>query len=93
MVEEAYGLCWQVCLTLCLLVCHSPPFDKEIAGDLGIASDLQTATIDRKMRNRLIDKSDRVYLWSYPDVCGFNLAMCTRGGVETAEVDPKTMAV
>ncbi|MGZ4928693.1 MAG: NAD(P)/FAD-dependent oxidoreductase [Halobacteriota archaeon] len=56
----------------------------------GIASDLQTAQLSRKMRNRLIDTLTGLPL-VVSDVCGFNLAMCTRGGVETNEVDPKTM--
>jgi predicted flavoprotein YhiN len=56
----------------------------------GIASDLQTAQLTRKMRNRLIDNLTGLPL-VVSDVCGFDLAMCTRGGVETAEVDPKTM--
>jgi hypothetical protein len=68
----------------------SPRLTKRLLEISGIASDLQTAQLTRKMRNRLIDNLIGLPL-VVSDVCGFNLAMCTRGGVETAEVDPKTM--
>jgi len=68
----------------------SPRFLKKLLEISGIASDLQTAQLTRKMRNRLIENLTGLPL-VVSDVCGFNLAMCTRGGVETAEVDPKTM--
>ena len=56
----------------------------------GIALDLQLSQLTREMRNRLIDNLTGLSL-VVSDVCGFNAAMCTRGGVLTAEVDPKTM--
>ena len=68
----------------------SPRLTKRLLEISGIASDLQTAQLTRKMRNRLIDNLTGLPL-VVSDVCGFDLAMCTRGGVETAEVDPKTM--
>jgi predicted Rossmann fold flavoprotein len=68
----------------------SPHLTKRLLELSGIASDLQMAQMTRKMRNRLIDNLTGLPL-VVSDVCGFNLAMCTRGGVETAEVDPKTM--
>ncbi|MGZ4932057.1 MAG: aminoacetone oxidase family FAD-binding enzyme, partial [Halobacteriota archaeon] len=68
----------------------APRFLKKLLGISGIASDLQMAQLTRKMRNRLIENLTGLPL-VVSDVCGFNLAMCTRGGVETAEVDPKTM--
>jgi hypothetical protein len=67
-----------------------PRLTKRLLEISGIASDLQTAQLTRKMRNRLIDNLTGLPL-VVSDVCGFDLAMCTRGGVETAEVDPKTM--
>lgn len=56
----------------------------------GIASDLQLSQLTREMRNRLIDNLTGLS-FVVSDVCGFNAAMCTRGGVLTTEVDPKTM--
>lgn len=56
----------------------------------GIALDLQLSQLTREKRNRLIDNLTGLSL-VVSDVCGFNAAMCTRGGVLTAEVDPKTM--
>ena len=56
----------------------------------GIAIDLQMSHLTREMRNRLIDNLTGLSL-IVSDVCGFNAAMCTRGGVLTAEVNPKTM--
>jgi len=56
----------------------------------GIASDLQLSQLTREMRNRLIDNLTGLSLVVF-DVCGFNAAMCTRGGVLTGEVNPKTM--
>jgi len=57
---------------------------------LGISSDLRISQLTREMRRRLIDN-----LTGFPlvvsDVSGFNEAMCTRGGVEISEVNPKTM--
>jgi len=56
----------------------------------GMASDLQVAQLSREMRNRLIDNLTGISL-VVSDLCGYNTAMVTRGGVETMEVNPKTM--
>jgi len=56
----------------------------------GIASDLQMAQLTREMRNRLIDNLTGLSL-VVSDLCGYNNAMVTRGGVETQDVNPKTM--
>jgi predicted Rossmann fold flavoprotein len=56
----------------------------------GIASDLKMAQLTREMRNCLIDNLTGLSL-AVSDLCGYNTAMVTRGGVETIEVDPKTM--
>ncbi|MGV8126584.1 MAG: NAD(P)/FAD-dependent oxidoreductase [Methanothrix sp.] len=56
----------------------------------GITLDLQISQLTREMRNRLIDNLTGLSL-VVSDVCGFNAAMCTRGGVLTTEVNPKTM--
>ena len=56
----------------------------------GIALDLQMSQLTREMRNRLIDNLTGLPLVVF-DVCGFDAAMCTRGGVSTGEVNPKTM--
>lgn len=56
----------------------------------GIALDLPISHLSREMRNRLIDNLTGLSL-AVSEVCGFDQAMCTRGGVLTAEVNPKTM--
>jgi predicted Rossmann fold flavoprotein len=56
----------------------------------GIASYLQMAQLTREMRSCLIDNLTGLYL-VVSDLCGNNQAMVTRGGVETIEVNPKTM--
>ena len=56
----------------------------------GIAFDLKMAQLTREMRSRMIDNLTGLSLF-VSDLCGNNLAMVTRGGVETIEVDPKTM--
>lgn len=56
----------------------------------GIASDLKMAQLTREMRNCLIDNLTSLSL-VVSDLCGYNIAMVTRGGVETIEVNPKTM--
>ncbi|MEI8003021.1 MAG: NAD(P)/FAD-dependent oxidoreductase, partial [Methanothrix sp.] len=63
---------------------------KRIQEVSGIASDLQMAQLTREMRYRLIDNLTGISL-VVSDLCGYNLAMCTRGGVETMQVNPKTM--
>jgi len=56
----------------------------------GIAFDLKMAQLTREMRSRIIDNLTGLSLF-VSDLCGNNLAMVTRGGVETIEVNPKTM--
>ena len=56
----------------------------------GIATDLKMAQLNREMRGCLIDNLTSLSL-VVSDLCGYNTAMVTRGGVETMEVDPKTM--
>jgi predicted Rossmann fold flavoprotein len=56
----------------------------------GIATDLKMAQLTREERNCLIDNLTGLSL-VVSDLCGYNTAMVTRGGVETMEVDPKTM--
>ena len=56
----------------------------------GIAPDLKMAQLTREMRNCLIDNLTGLSL-VVSDLCGYNTAMVTRGGVETIEVNPKTM--
>jgi predicted Rossmann fold flavoprotein len=56
----------------------------------GIASYLQMAQLTREMRSCLIDNLTGLSL-VVSDLCGNNQAMVTRGGVETIEVNPKTM--
>ncbi|MCX6673618.1 MAG: NAD(P)/FAD-dependent oxidoreductase [Methanothrix sp.] len=63
---------------------------KRILEISGMASDLQMAQLTREMRNRLIDNLTALSL-VVSDLCGYNQAMVTRGGVETMEVNPKTM--
>lgn len=56
----------------------------------GISSGLRMSQLTREMRNRLIDNLTGLSL-AVSDVSGFNAAMCTRGGAEISEVNPKTM--
>jgi predicted Rossmann fold flavoprotein len=63
---------------------------KRILEISGLASDLQMAQLPREMRNRLIDNLSALSL-VVSDLCGYNTAMVTRGGVETTEVNPKSM--
>ena len=56
----------------------------------GIDFDLQMSQLTRVMRNRLIDNLTSLSM-VVSDVCGFNMAMVTRGGVDSLEVNPKTM--
>ena len=65
-------------------------FIKRILEISGIAYDLQMAQLTKEMRNCLIDNLTGLSL-VVSDLCGNNLAMVTRGGVETIEVDSKTM--
>lgn len=72
----------------------SPPLPlrliKRILEISGIDSDLQKAQLTRGMRNCLIDNLTGIPL-IVSGLCGNNQAMVTRGGVETIEVNPKTM--
>ncbi len=56
----------------------------------GIATDLKMAQLTREARSCLIDNLVGLSL-VVSDLCGYNTAMVTRGGVETEEVYPKTM--
>lgn len=73
---------------------HSQPLPlrliKRILEVSGIASNLQMAQLTREMRNCMIDNLTGIPL-AVSELCGNNQAMVTRGGVETNEVDPKTM--
>ena len=68
----------------------SPRLIKRILEISGIASRLQMAQLTREMRNCLIDNLTGISL-VVSDLCGFSMAMVTRGGVDTIEVNPKTM--
>jgi predicted Rossmann fold flavoprotein len=67
-----------------------PRLIKRILEISGIPSDLQIAQLTREKRSCLIDN-----LTGFPlvvsDLCGYNTAMVTRGGVERKEIDPRTM--
>ena len=67
-----------------------PRLIKRILEISGIPSDLQMAQLTRENRSSLVDN-----LTGFPlvvsDLCGYNTAMVTRGGVERKEIDPKTM--
>jgi predicted Rossmann fold flavoprotein len=67
-----------------------PRLIKRILEISGIANDLQMAQLTREARSCLIDNLHGLSL-VVSDLCGYNIAMVTRGGVETVEVDPKTM--
>jgi len=63
---------------------------KRILQISGIAFDLHLAQLTRENRNRLIDNFTGLSL-VVSDLGGFNTAMVTRGGVNTMEVNSKTM--
>ncbi|NTV28041.1 MAG: hypothetical protein HGA93_05110, partial [Methanothrix sp.] len=68
----------------------SPRLIKRILEISGIETDLSLSHLTRGMRSRLIDTLtglDLVVL----ELCGYDQAMVTRGGVDTREVNPKTM--
>ncbi len=67
-----------------------PRLIKRILEISGIATDLKMAQLTREARSCLIDNLVGLSL-VVSDLCGYNTAMVTRGGVETMEVDPKTM--
>jgi len=67
-----------------------PRLTKRILEISGIPSDLKMAQLTREMRGCLIDNLTGFSL-VVSDLCGYNSAMVTRGGVETVQVDPKTM--
>jgi hypothetical protein len=67
-----------------------PRLIKRILEISGIACDLQMAQLTREMRSCLIDQLTGLSL-VVSGLCGYNMAMVTRGGVETKEVDSKTM--
>ena len=79
-------------LSLFVPSCMLLPYkvNKENSRDLGMATDMKMAQLTREMRNRLIDNLAGISL-VVSDLCGNNQAMVTRGGVETIEVNPKTM--
>ena len=56
----------------------------------GIATDLFLAHLTREMRSQLADNLTGLPL-VVSELCGFNMAMATRGGVDLKEVNPKTM--
>jgi len=56
----------------------------------GIATDLCLAHLTRKTRSQLADNLTGLPL-VVSELCGFNMAMATRGGVDLKEVNPKTM--
>jgi len=67
-----------------------PRLIKRILETSGTAPDLKMAQLTRENRSHLVDN-----LTGFPlivsDLCGYGTAMVTRGGVETKEIDPKTM--
>jgi predicted Rossmann fold flavoprotein len=68
----------------------SPRLIKRILEISGIETDLSLSHLTRGMRSRLIDNLtglDLVVL----ELCGYDQAMVTRGGVDTREINPKTM--
>ncbi len=67
-----------------------PRLTKRILEISGIPSGLKMAQLTRDMRGCLIDNLTGISL-VVSDLCGYNSAMVTRGGVETMQVDPKTM--
>jgi hypothetical protein len=67
-----------------------PRLIKRILEISGMPSDLQMAQLTRENRSFLVDN-----LTGYPlvvsDLCGYDTAMVTRGGVDRKGIDPKTM--
>lgn len=75
------------------LPCSVPPPPRLIRRILevtGIADDLCLAHLTREMRSQLADNLTGLPL-VVSELCGFNMAMVTRGGVDLKEVNPKTM--
>lgn len=56
----------------------------------GIAADLCLAHLTRRTRSQLADNLTGLPL-VVSELCGFNMAMVTRGGVDLREVNPKTL--
>lgn len=73
---------------------HSVPLPprliRRILEVTGIADDLCLAHLNREMRSQLADNLTGLPL-VVSELCGFNMAMVTRGGVDLLEVNPKTM--
>ncbi len=67
-----------------------PRLIKRILEISGIPSDLQMAQLTRENRSNLVDNLTGFPLF-VSDLCDYNTAMVTRGGVERKEIDPKTM--
>jgi hypothetical protein len=67
-----------------------PRLIKRILEISGIPSDLQMAQLTRENRSSLVDSLTGFSL-VVSDLCGYNTAMVTRGGVERKEIDPRTM--
>jgi len=67
-----------------------PRLIKRILEISGMPSDLQMAQLTRENRSSLVDNLTGFSL-VVSDLCGYNTAMVTRGGVERKEIDPKTM--
>lgn len=67
-----------------------PRFIRRILEVSGIAADLCLAHLTRKTRSQLADNLTGLPL-VVSELCGFNMAMVTRGGVDLKEVNPKTM--
>lgn len=68
----------------------SPRLIKRILKISGMAEGLHLAQMTREMRKCLIDNLTGLPMF-VSSLCGFNKAMVTRGGVDTKEVNPKTM--
>jgi len=67
-----------------------PRLIKRILDISGIAADLKMAQLTRENRSYLVDKLTGFSL-VVSELGGYNSAMVTRGGVETKEIDPKSM--
>ena len=67
-----------------------PRLIKRILEISGIDSDSSLAQLTREMRIKLTDNLTGLPL-VVSELCGFNTAMVTRGGVDLKEVNPKTM--
>lgn len=63
---------------------------KSILQISGISPGLQAAQLSREKRNALLENLTSLPL-VVSDTCGYNQAMTTRGGVDTAEVNPRSM--